>query len=44
VRTQCVDWKSPGTVLPNEFRRLFDALLLTTRHTITGLLAWPRQR
>ena len=28
----------------NEFRRLFDALLLTTRHTITSLLAWSRWR
>jgi SRSO17 transposase len=28
----------------NEFRRLFDALLLTTRHTITTLLAWSRWR
>jgi SRSO17 transposase len=28
----------------NEFRRLFDALLLTTRHTITTLLEWSRWR
>jgi SRSO17 transposase len=28
----------------NEFRRLFDALLLTTSHTITTLLAWSRWR
>jgi SRSO17 transposase len=28
----------------NEFRRLFDALLLSTRHTITTLLAWSRWR
>lgn len=28
----------------NEFRRLFDALLLTTNHTITTLLAWSRWR
>ena len=28
----------------NEFRRLFDTLLLTTRHTITSLLAWSRWR
>jgi SRSO17 transposase len=28
----------------NEFRRLFDALLLVTRHTITSLLAWSRWR
>jgi SRSO17 transposase len=28
----------------NEFRRLFDALLLTTHHTITTLLAWSRWR
>src|SRR4029077_11000087 len=28
----------------NEFRRLFDALLLTTRYTITSLLAWSRWR
>jgi hypothetical protein len=28
----------------NEFRRLFDALLLVTRHTITTLLAWSRWR
>jgi hypothetical protein len=28
----------------NEFRRLFDALLLFTHHTITTLLAWSRWR
>jgi len=28
----------------NEFRRLFDALLLATTHTITTLLAWSRWR
>jgi SRSO17 transposase len=28
----------------NEFRRLFDALLLTTNHTIATLLAWSRWR
>ena len=28
----------------NEFRRLFDALLLVTRHTLTTLLAWSRWR
>ena len=28
----------------NEFRRLFDALLLVTRHTIATLLAWSRWR
>lgn len=28
----------------NEFRRLFDALLLATNHTITTLLAWSRWR
>jgi hypothetical protein len=28
----------------NEFRRRFDALLLTTKHTITSLLAWSRWR
>jgi SRSO17 transposase len=28
----------------NEFRRLFDALLLTTHYTITTLLAWSRWR
>ena len=28
----------------NEFRRLFDALLLTAKHTITSLLAWSRWR
>ena len=28
----------------NEFRRLFDALLLATNHTIATLLAWSRWR
>ncbi|KAA1250778.1 IS701 family transposase [Mycobacterium simiae] len=28
----------------NEFRRLFDALLLVTHRTLTSLLAWPRWR
>jgi SRSO17 transposase len=28
----------------NEFRRLFDALLLATQHSITSLLAWSRWR
>ncbi len=28
----------------NEFRRLFDALLLSTKHTIDTLLAWSRWR
>ncbi|STZ40814.1 Transposase [Mycolicibacterium gilvum] len=28
----------------NEFRRLFDALLLATTHTIETLLAWSRWR
>ena len=28
----------------NEFRRLFDALLLAAHHTITTLLAWSRWR
>ena len=32
------------TLTVNEFRRLFDALLLTTSHTITTLLAWSRWR
>jgi SRSO17 transposase len=32
------------TLTVNEFRRLFDALLLATRHTITTLLAWSRWR
>jgi hypothetical protein len=32
------------TLTVNEFRRLFDALLLTTNHTITSLLAWSRWR
>jgi SRSO17 transposase len=32
------------TLTVNEFRRLFDALLLVTDHTITTLLAWSRWR
>ena len=32
------------TLTVNEFRRLFDALLLTARHTVTSLLAWSRWR
>lgn len=32
------------TLTVNEFRRLFDALLLTTSHTVTTLLAWSRWR
>ena len=32
------------TLTVNEFRRLFDALLLTTNHTVTSLLAWSRWR
>lgn len=32
------------TLTVNEFRRLFDALLLATRHTVTTLLAWSRWR
>jgi SRSO17 transposase len=32
------------TLTVNEFRRLFDAILLTTGHTITSLLAWSRWR
>jgi SRSO17 transposase len=32
------------TLTVNEFRRLFDALLLTTRHAVTTLLAWSRWR
>jgi SRSO17 transposase len=32
------------TLTVNEFRRLFDALLLTTDHAITTLLAWSRWR
>jgi SRSO17 transposase len=36
----------PGliTLTVNEFRRLFDALLLVTGHTVTTLLAWSRWR
>ena len=32
------------TLTVNEFRRLFDALLLLTKHTLTSLLAWSRWR
>jgi hypothetical protein len=32
------------TLTVNEFRRLFDALLLVTNHTITSLPAWSRWR
>jgi len=32
------------TLTVNEFRRLFDALLLTTNHTVTSLLAWSHWR
>ena len=32
------------TLTVNEFRRLFDALLLATNYTITTLLAWSRWR
>jgi SRSO17 transposase len=32
------------TLTVNEFRRLFDALLLVTHHTVTTLLAWSRWR
>ena len=32
------------TLTVNEFRRLFDALLLATNHTLTTLLAWSRWR
>jgi SRSO17 transposase len=32
------------TLTVNEFRRLFDALLLVTQHTVTSLLAWSRWR
>lgn len=32
------------TLTVNEFRRLFDALLLATNHTITTLLTWSRWR
>ena len=38
---------TPAGLIPltvNEFRRLFDALLLTARHTITRLLAWSTWR
>jgi len=32
------------TLTVNEFRRLFDALLLVTKHTITSLMTWSRWR
>ena len=32
------------TLTVNEFRRLFDALLLAAKHTINSLLAWSRWR
>jgi SRSO17 transposase len=32
------------TLTVNEFRRLFDALLLVTKHTVTSLLRWSRWR
>jgi SRSO17 transposase len=32
------------TLTVNEFRRLFDALLLVTNHTVATLLAWSRWR
>jgi SRSO17 transposase len=32
------------TLTVNEFRRLFDALLLVTQHTVTRLLDWSRWR
>jgi SRSO17 transposase len=32
------------TLTVNEFRHLFNALLLTARHTVTSLLAWSRWR
>jgi hypothetical protein len=32
------------TLTINEFRRLFDALLLAAKHTINSLLAWSRWR
>ncbi|MBX7435516.1 hypothetical protein JDV09_25995 [Mycobacterium sp. Y57] len=32
------------TLTVNEFRRLFDAILLSANHTITTLLAWSRWR
>jgi len=34
----------PITLTVNEFRRLFDALLLATNHTVATLLAWSRWR
>jgi hypothetical protein len=38
---------TPSGLIPltvNEFRRLFDALLLATHRTLTSLLAWSRWR
>ncbi|MDT5052952.1 MAG: hypothetical protein QOF66_1318 [Mycobacterium sp.] len=38
---------TPAGLIPltvNEFRRLFDALLLATHRTLTSLLAWSRWR
>jgi hypothetical protein len=32
------------TLTVNEFRRLFDAILLATRHTVATLLAWSHWR
>jgi hypothetical protein len=32
------------TLTVNEFRHLFNALLLTARHTVTSLMAWSRWR
>jgi hypothetical protein len=32
------------TLTVNEFRRLFDALLLVTHHTLTSLLRWSAWR
>jgi len=32
------------TLTVNEFRRLFDAILLATNHTVASLLAWSRWR
>jgi hypothetical protein len=32
------------TLTVNEFRRLFDALLLAAHHTVESLLAWSRWR
>ena len=38
---------TPTGLIPltvNEFRRLFDAVLLVTHRTLTSLLAWSRWR